>query len=281
MLIAVPNCQSRVSPVFDVAARLVVVRLKGEAELERREVVLFENQPEGMVRSLRELGVELLICGGISQWLEVALERVGIRVLAQICGEVETVVAAYRTGRLNSPEFIMPGCCGRRWGAPDGTSRYKRSRSSHPVRGVNLCEQITGKLMKIAIPVENGRLNSHFGGSSHFAIIEVDTGAKATLASETVPAPEHQPGAFPRWLRGLGVQVVIAGGIGQRALAMFAQSDIKVVTGQPDAPIEVLVAAYLAGHLVQTPEGCAHHHGHHGDDHEHGHGQHGHAGAAP
>jgi predicted Fe-Mo cluster-binding NifX family protein len=28
--------------------------------------------------------------------------------------------------------------------------------------------------MKIAIPVENGRLNSHFGGSRHFALIEVD-----------------------------------------------------------------------------------------------------------
>lgn len=40
MLIAVPNCQGRVSPVFDVAARLMLVRLRGEAEVERKEVVL-------------------------------------------------------------------------------------------------------------------------------------------------------------------------------------------------------------------------------------------------
>ena len=46
MLIAVPNCQGRVSPVFDVGARLVLVRLKGEADLQQREVVLFEKEPE-------------------------------------------------------------------------------------------------------------------------------------------------------------------------------------------------------------------------------------------
>jgi len=116
MLIAVPNCQGRVSPVFDVAARLLVVRLKGGAELDRWEVALFEKQPGEIVRSLRELGINVLICGGISQGLRVALEHVGIRVLAQVCGGTEAVIAAYRDGRLNSPEFIMPGCRGRRRG---------------------------------------------------------------------------------------------------------------------------------------------------------------------
>ena len=129
--------------------------------------------------------------------------------------------------------------------------------------------------MKIAIPVENGRLHSHFGGSRQFAIIEVDPNTKATVRAETLPAPEHQPGAFPRWLRGLGVEVVVVGGIGHRALAIFAQHGIQVRAGQHDAPVEALVAAYLEGRLVQTPEGCAHHHHEHG--HEHGQSPHGHS----
>jgi predicted Fe-Mo cluster-binding NifX family protein len=124
--------------------------------------------------------------------------------------------------------------------------------------------------MKIAIPVENGRLNSHFGGSRHFALIEVDPTAKTTVRSETLPAPEHQPGAFPRWLQSQGVEVVIVGGIGQRALAIFAQHGINVVAGLPDGPVETLVEAYLNGRLTGKPEGCAHHH-EHGD---HGHGPH-------
>jgi predicted Fe-Mo cluster-binding NifX family protein len=126
-------------------------------------------------------------------------------------------------------------------------------------------------MMKIAIPVENGRLNSHFGGSRHFALMEVDQNTKTILRSETLPAPEHKPGLFPRWLREHGVQVVIAGGIGQRALEIFAQNGIAVRAGQPDASVETLVAAYLRGQLVETPAGCSHHHDHHG--HEHGHDQ--------
>jgi predicted Fe-Mo cluster-binding NifX family protein len=127
--------------------------------------------------------------------------------------------------------------------------------------------------MKIAIPVENGRLNSHFGGSRHFALIEVDPKAKTTLRTETLPAPEHQPGAFPRWLQSQGVEVVIAGGIGHRALALFAQQGINVVAGLPDGPVEALVEAYLNGQLTGKPERCAHHHEH---GHEHGHDHHGH-----
>ena len=123
--------------------------------------------------------------------------------------------------------------------------------------------------MNIAIPVENGRLNSHFGGSRHFALVVVDPTAKTTLRTEMLPAPEHVPGAFPRWLQSQGVEVVIAGGIGQRALTLFAQQGIKVVAGLADQPVESLVEAYLNGQLTGKPEGCAHH----GHDHDHHHGQ--------
>jgi len=128
--------------------------------------------------------------------------------------------------------------------------------------------------MKIAIPVENGRLSSHFAGSGHFAVIEVDQSTKATLRSETLPAPDHQPGAFPRWLRSLGVEVVIVSGIGRRALGIFAQQGIQVRAGQPNARVEALVTDCLEGRLGQTPEGCAHHerdhnHGYHHHHHEH------------
>jgi predicted Fe-Mo cluster-binding NifX family protein len=115
VIIAVPKCQGRVSPVFDVAARLLLVDVRDGAKSKRREVVLFEKTPEGIVRNLRELRIKVLICGGISLGLQQSLEQMGIRVVAEICGEIESVLAAYQAGRLNSPEFIMPGCCGRRW----------------------------------------------------------------------------------------------------------------------------------------------------------------------
>jgi len=139
VLIAVPNCQGRVSPVFDVAARLVLVRLKGEAELERKEVVLFEKQPEGIVRSLRELGIKVVICGAISQGLQAALEQVGIRVVPQTCGGLDSVIAAYRRGTLGQPEFAMPGCCDRPSDTLWRAARCrKRSNSSRPRQSQHL-----------------------------------------------------------------------------------------------------------------------------------------------
>jgi predicted Fe-Mo cluster-binding NifX family protein len=129
VLVALPNCQGRVSPVFDVAARLLVVRLEAEAELDRKEVVLFEKQPQGIARRLRELGIEVLICAAISQELHMALERVGVRVLARVCGGIDAVLMAYRTRTLGRPEFVMPGCRGWQRAALGGKPRKRCVRS--------------------------------------------------------------------------------------------------------------------------------------------------------
>lgn len=123
--------------------------------------------------------------------------------------------------------------------------------------------------MIIGIPTEDGRLHHHFGGCNQFALVEVDLESKRAIRTSLVPAPEHQPGLFPGWLRGQGVEVVIAGGIGHRALAIFAHHGIAVLAGTAKAKVEALVAAYLAGQLTATPAGCEHHGHHH--DHEHGH----------
>ncbi len=133
--------------------------------------------------------------------------------------------------------------------------------------------------MKIAIPVQDGRLHEHFGGCREFALVEVDSEKTTTLNTAVLAAPEHQPGAFPRWLREMGVETVIAGGIGRRALANFDQHGITVRAGRAGASVEELVAAYLGGRLTAAPDGCEHHedgHQHH-HHHHHSHGAEGHA----
>lgn len=128
------------------------------------------------------------------------------------------------------------------------------------------------ELIRIAVPVENGQLHGHFGGCSHFAFVEVDPAGKATLSTRVVPAPPHSPGFLPGWLHGKGVNAVIAGGIGRRALDLLARHGIKVSAGRAGAPLENLVTAYLDGQLTGTPEGCAghgHHRGHGESHHDH------------
>lgn len=113
MTIAVPSFQGRVSPVFDVAARLVLVRM-ANGNSERLEVMLVDTEPLAIVRSVADLGVDVLICGAISKPLEAALVQVGVRVVSEVCGSIEEVIQAFHTGNLHESAFQMPGCCGRR-----------------------------------------------------------------------------------------------------------------------------------------------------------------------
>jgi Mrp family chromosome partitioning ATPase/predicted Fe-Mo cluster-binding NifX family protein len=109
---------------------------------------------------------------------------------------------------------------------------------------------------RIALPVDGDRLSSHFGHSSRFAIFDVKGGEIISETSE-VPPP-HAPGVIPSWLGDLGVKVVLAGGLGGRAIAMFEQCGITVVCGAPvDAPRNV-VEAYLNGTLVVGENVCDH-----------------------
>jgi len=110
--------------------------------------------------------------------------------------------------------------------------------------------------MKIAIPVDGERLASHFGHCKEFAFFDVENN---TVKNRTVvAAPPHQPGLLPDWMHERGVNVVIAGGMGQRAQGLFAQNNIMVITGAPNLPPEDIVNQYLDGTLVTGPNVCDH-----------------------
>jgi len=112
--------------------------------------------------------------------------------------------------------------------------------------------------MKIAIPVSQGRLSAHFGHCEEFAIIEADEQSKSILDESVHEAPPHEPGLLPRWLHGLGAEVIIAGGMGQRAQQLFAQNGITVVVGAPADTPGQLASAYLNGTLQAGVNICDH-----------------------
>ena len=114
MKVGIPTWDGRVSPVLDVARRLLLVDIRENAELTRREEEIEEVPLATRVKRIRELGVEVLICGAVSWPLEAALAAAGVRVIAQTCGPVEDVLPAFLSGRLADGAFLMPGCCGRR-----------------------------------------------------------------------------------------------------------------------------------------------------------------------
>ena len=112
--------------------------------------------------------------------------------------------------------------------------------------------------MRIAIPVANGQLCMHFGHCEQFALVDVDEGAKTILKTDFVTPPPHEPGLLPRWLHERGANVIIAGGMGQRAQGLFAQNGIKVLVGAPGGSPEEMALAYLNKTLQVGENACDH-----------------------
>mgnify|MGYP000197517347 CR=1 FL=1 len=112
--------------------------------------------------------------------------------------------------------------------------------------------------MRIAIPLANGNLSMHFGHCECFALIDVDQMEKKIIKREDITAPPHQPGLLPPWLAEQGVEVIIAGGMGQRAQGLFAQQGIQVVIGAPAETPERLVNDFLSGTLAVGENICDH-----------------------
>jgi predicted Fe-Mo cluster-binding NifX family protein len=110
--------------------------------------------------------------------------------------------------------------------------------------------------MKFAIPLAEGKLTAHFGHCQEFALVDVED--NEIKNKETIVPPPHEPGVLPKWLHDLGTNVIIAGGMGGRALDLFAQNDIKVVVGAPTETPEELVRQYLDNKLEAGANVCDH-----------------------
>ncbi len=110
MKIAIPHWQGRLSPVFDVCGRVMVVETDGRHEIGRSEAAVTGIDPLDRVRLLSALGVDVLICGAISRYLEAALAAAGIHVLAEVCGPVEAVLAGFLARGRTASCHRMPGC---------------------------------------------------------------------------------------------------------------------------------------------------------------------------
>ena len=112
--------------------------------------------------------------------------------------------------------------------------------------------------MKIAIPLAGGKLAMHFGHCERFALVDVDPKQRKIVTRQEINPPPHEPGLLPPWLAKQGANMIIAGGMGQRAQSLFAQQGIQVMVGAPASPLDALVNDYLAGTLQLGTNFCDH-----------------------
>jgi ATP-binding protein involved in chromosome partitioning len=110
--------------------------------------------------------------------------------------------------------------------------------------------------MRVAVPTENGAVCPHFGHCEIFTIIDVDPETKSFRDVRRLNPPPHERGVIPAWLNQLGCTHIIAGGMGHRALALFEQNGVHVISGAPDMNVEEAVTALLNGELEAGANPC-------------------------
>ncbi len=117
--------------------------------------------------------------------------------------------------------------------------------------------------MIVAIASEGGKVAQHFGRCPGYTLYEVDNG-KITEKKE-IANPGHEPGFLPRYLADMGVEGMIAGGMGPRAQALFAERGIETCVGI-EGPVDEVIEGYITGNLNSGVSACDHNFGAHSCD---------------
>ena len=120
--------------------------------------------------------------------------------------------------------------------------------------------------MKIAVTYENGQVFQHFGHTEEFKVY--DTEDKKILSSQVVGTGGSGHEALAVFLKNLGVETLICGGIGGGARTALAQAGIELYPGASGNADEA-VDALLKGNLAYDPDTMCNHHHHEGECGEH------------
>jgi predicted Fe-Mo cluster-binding NifX family protein len=112
--------------------------------------------------------------------------------------------------------------------------------------------------MKLALPVNGGKLCLHFGHCEMFHVFDIEDSSKKISGKTSYEAPPHEPGLLPAWLADKGVNCIIAGGMGSRARDLFAQKGISVIRSEPRPSIGGNRKEYLENRLVTGSNSCDH-----------------------
>jgi len=108
--VAIPMFNGRVSPRFDFALDVLIVTIERGEVVNRREYPLTNLHPIKRGALLNEQGVNVLICGGISDFSVRLLTGNGIEVIPMVAGEVDKILDLFIKGNMNSAMIpVIPG----------------------------------------------------------------------------------------------------------------------------------------------------------------------------
>ncbi|MEA3308451.1 MAG: NifB/NifX family molybdenum-iron cluster-binding protein [Chloroflexota bacterium] len=125
--------------------------------------------------------------------------------------------------------------------------------------------------MRIAISADNSAglesiVAHHFGRCPYYAFVDIE--GREVQSVKVLPNPyyeRHQPNVVPPWVNKQGGEVMLAGGMGRRAVLLFKQFGIQAHTGAAGT-VRRALEQFLGGKL-EDARPCNEHA--HAGEHEH------------
>ena len=135
-------------------------------------------------------------------------------------------------------------------------TKTKTEPVPEPKKEVSTRKKRSADTKVLVVPVSGGKLSAHFGHCEQFAFMETQNHKIA--GTDMLTPPAHEPGVLPQWLHDQGADVVIVGGMGERAQELLREKGIEVIIGAPMDPPESLANQYLSNTLVSGANVCDH-----------------------
>jgi len=116
--VAVPVFGNRVAPRLECAGLLLVADIRDGQMAERKSYPVWEPSPHALLGALLSLGMEAVICGGISGFMARRLQAAGIKVYANVMGDADAALDMFAKGELREG-----------WRQIAGPRRFRRGAS--------------------------------------------------------------------------------------------------------------------------------------------------------
>ncbi|MBI9078933.1 MAG: dinitrogenase iron-molybdenum cofactor biosynthesis protein [Pseudodesulfovibrio sp.] len=107
MDICITGYQNRVATLLETATELRLYSLEGLRVVRSGMTAMPTAGACILPTYLKSMGVEIVICGGLSKAVQDGFEALGIQVISWVKGPIEVVLTAYLEDKLDT--MIMPG----------------------------------------------------------------------------------------------------------------------------------------------------------------------------
>lgn len=115
MKIAIPIDGYYIAPTFDFASQLLIVSYKNGTIVDKYRDDIAERLPPLRAAKLKELNINTLLCGAISNPLAAMVWHQGINIISGLSGNVEAVLKESLSGGNLMSGYTLPGFTRKVW----------------------------------------------------------------------------------------------------------------------------------------------------------------------